>query len=386
MRRAENDMRPQALYRIDQKIGGVICWLAGFFAHRHKRMPEPSEWRRIAVAKYMGMGSLVLATPLLQILRQNAPHAEIAIVTSSELAELARMLPVDRIFAWDFRSVLSALKTFPSLISSLRRWRPDVFFDLEFFANTSALIALFSGAPIRVSFHHAQSPRGRLLTHYLPLTPRHTSELFANLAWAVGVSVESLPSLCRLNYDPQKVREEIRRLPRPFVVVNPNAGELALHRRWMPERFHELLCRLLDSFPEMNFVFIGSRSERNYVASVLAELSGHSRVRNLAGQLNLDELCFVLDNALALITNDSGPMHLAAALGTPCVALFGPETPDHYGPMGEGHWAIYKRLPCSPCLTPFDGKMFPCPFEVRCLREISVDEVFEAAKKVINRQ
>ncbi len=378
-------MRLHRLYRVDQKFGGLICWLSGFFAHHPKVMPSPSEWQRIAIAKYIGMGSLVLATPMLRILRQQAPKAEIAIVTSSNLAELARMLLVDRVFVWDFRSLRTAVKTFPPFILSLRRWRPDVFFDLEFFTNTSALIAWFSGAPIRIGFHHAQSPRGRLLTHYLPLTPRHAAELFVGLAWAVGISVKSLSSLYRLNYDPQKVRDEIRSLPRPFVVVNPNAGELALQRRWMPERFRELLCRLLDSFPEMHFVFIGSRSERNYVASVLAELSGHSRVRNLAGQLNLDELCFVLEHAVAIITNDSGPMHLAAALRTPCVALFGPETPDHYGPMGEGHWAIYKPLPCSPCLTPFDGKMFPCPFEVRCLREISVDEVFEAVKKVINR-
>lgn len=144
-------------------------------------MLEPSRWRRIAVAKYMGMGSLVLATPLLQILRQNSPQAEIAIVTSSDLAQLARMLPVDKIFAWDFRSVLSALKTFPRFISSLRRWRPDVFFDLEFFVNTSALIAWLSGAPIRVGFHHAQSPRGRLLTHYLP--SRHATRLNFLLIW-----------------------------------------------------------------------------------------------------------------------------------------------------------------------------------------------------------
>lgn len=379
-------MRPQVLYRVDQRIVGAICWLAGFFTSRRKRMLEPSEWQRIAVAKYMGMGSLVLATPLLQIFRQSAPQAEIAIVTSSDLAQLARMLPVDKVFAWDFRSVSSALKTFPPFISSLRCWRPDVFFDLEFFVNTSALIAWLSGAPIRVGFHHAQSPRGRLLTHYLPLTPRHTAELFAGLAWAVGISAKSLPSPCRLSYDPQKVRDEIRSLPRPFVVVNPNAGELALQRRWMPERFRELLYRLLDSFPNMHFVLIGSRSERNYVVDVLMELANHPLIRNLAGQLNLDELCFVLDHAAALITNDSGPMHLAAALGTPCVALFGPETPDHYGPMGEGHQAIYKRLPCSPCLTPFDGKMFPCPFEVQCLRAISVDEVFKAVKEVINRQ
>lgn len=379
-------MQPQRLYRLDQKLGGILCQFVGLFAHRPKQLPSPSEWRRIAIAKYMGMGSLVLATPLLQILRRHTPQAEIALVTATNLTELAQMLPVEKVFAWDFRSLNSAIKTFPLFIAALRRWRPDAFFDLEFFVNTSALIAFLSGAPVRVGFHHAQSPRGQLLTHYLPVTPRHTAELFATLAWSLGVPIEPLPSLCRLNYDLNRVRDEIRSLPRPYVVVNPNAGELALQRRWMPERFHDLLQRLLKDFPFVHFVVIGSHSEQGHVAAVLLDLATHPHIHNLTGLLNLDELCFVLEHALALVTNDSGPMHLAAALETPCVALFGPETPNHYGPIGEGHCVIYKRLPCSPCLTPFDGKLFPCPFEVQCLRAISVDEVAETAAKVILRQ
>lgn len=377
-------MQPQRLYRLDQKLGGILCQFVGLFARRSKRLLSPSEWRRIAVAKYMGMGSLVLATPLLQILRRHAPQAEIAIVTAANLTDLARMLSVDKIFGWDFRSVTSALKTFPTFIASLRRWCPNVFFDLEFFVNTSALIAFLSGAPVRVGFHHAQSPRGRLLTHYLPVTPRHTAELFASLAWSLGIPIEPMPSLLRLNYDLERVRDEIRLLPRPYIVVNPNAGELALQRRWMPERFHKLLRRLLSDFPSIQIVIIGSRNEQGHVTSVLSDLATHPRIRNLTGLLNLDELCFVLEHALLLITNDSGPMHLAAALGTPCVALFGPETPNHYGPLGDGHLTLYKRLPCSPCLTPFDGKLFPCPFEVQCLRSISVDEVLEAVRKTVS--
>lgn len=375
-------MQPQRLYRLDQKIGGILCQFIGLFVRRYRQLPPPSNWRRIAIAKYMGMGSLVLATPLLQILRRNIPQAEIALVTATNLTEIARMLPVDKVFAWDFRSLTSALITFPPFIAELRRWRPDAFFDLEFFVNTSALVAFLSGAPVRVGFHHAQSPRGRLLTHYLPVTPRHTSELFASLAWALGIPVEPLPSLFRLNYDLKRVRDEIRSLPQPYIVVNPNAGELALQRRWMPERFHELLQRLLNAFPSVHFVAVGSPSERTHVASVLSDLSTHPRIINLAGLLNLDELCFVLEHAVLLVTNDSGPMHVAASLGTPCVALFGPETPDHYGPMGEGHQVIFKRLPCSPCLTPFDGKLFPCPFEVQCLQSIGVDEVLEAVTEI----
>ena len=377
-------MSPQSLYRLDKTLSGWLCWLAGILVRRSAPCPQPYEWKRIAVAKYMGMGSLVLATPLLQILRRQIPQAEIALVTATNLSELARMMPVDKVFTWDFRSVTSATKTFPSFILALRRWRPDVFFDLEFFVNTSALIAWFSGAPIRVGFHHAQSPRGRLLTHYLPVTPRHTTELFASLAWALGIDIEPLPPLWKMRYDPKRVRDEVRSLPKPFIVVNPNAGELALQRRWMPERFHELLRRLLKSFPSVHFVLIGSPTERTHVASVLKDLTTHPKIINLAGQLNLDELCFVLEHAIALITNDSGPMHIAAAMGTPSIALFGPETPEHYGPLGDRHQVLYKRLLCSPCLSPFDGKLFPCPFKVQCLRLISVDEVMKAVAETVS--
>ncbi len=379
-------MSTQSLYRLDKTLGGWLCWLAGILFRRSAPCPQSSEWRRIAVAKYMGMGSLVLATPLLQILRRHIPQAEIALVTATNLSELARMMPVDKVFAWDFRSVTSATKTFLPFILALRRWRPDVFLDLEFFVNTSALIAWFSGAPIRVGFHHAQSPRGRLLTHYLPVTPRHTAELFAALAWALGIDFEPLPPLWKMSYDPKRVRDEVCSLPKPFIVVNPNAGELALQRRWMPEKFHESLLRLLKSFPSVHFVLIGSPTEQAYVASVLKDLTTHPNIINLAGQLNLDELCFVLEHAIALITNDSGPMHIAAAMGTPSIALFGPETPEHYGPLGDRHRVLYKCLPCSPCLSPFDGKLFPCPFRVQCLRLISVDEVVEAVEEIVSSQ
>ncbi len=376
-------MKPQRIYWLDQNFGSFFCRLASLLTHRPKDVSNPSNWKRIAVAKYMGIGSLVLATPLLQILRRQLPQAEIAIVTSSSLCEIAGMLPADKIFAWDISSLSRAAKTFPRFVIALRRWRPDAFFDLEFFANTSALIALLSGASVRVGFHHALSPRGHLLTHYLPVTPSHTAKLFASLAWTVGISIDELPPLCKLQYELSRVRDEVRSLPKPFIVVNPNAGELALQRRWMPEKFYQLLRQLLTMLPSVNFVLIGSKSEREYVASVLSDLANHERIFNLAGKLNLDELCFVLEQATLVVTNDSGPMHLAVALGTPCVALFGPETPDHYGPLGGRCRTIYKRLPCSPCLSPFDGKLFPCPFEVQCLRSISVEEVLLAIKEFI---
>ena len=377
-------MKPQLWYRIDQRLVGALCHWVGKFVPTKSLVPDPIE--RVVVAKYLGIGSLLLATPLMQLIRRHHPNAQLAIATSRSLAEMAHLLPVQKVFVWDLSDWASALRTFPRFVAQLRSWRPQAFFDLEFFVNASALVAWLSGAPVRVGFHHAQSPRGRLLTHYLPVTPRHVTQLFAGLAWCLGMDISELPPLWRPNYDPQRASETVQQLPRPFVVINPNAGELALQRRWLPERFHELLCRLLDTFPDLHFALIGTTKERPVVMQVLGDLQGHPRVHNLAGKLSLIDLCFLLDNAVAVITNDSGPLHIATAFGTPCVALFGPETPAHYGPMGEQHRVLYKALPCSPCLTPFDGKQFPCPFSVRCLREIRVDEVVEAATEVIAKR
>ncbi len=377
-------MKPKTLYDLDQKLFGLICRCVGVFAPQSPNPFPTTEWKRIVVAKYMGMGSLILATPLMQLLRRHCPQAEIALVTLSQHQDLTRMLPVQQAFLWDISNWRNAVRTFTPLVKAVQRWRPDAFFDLEFFINLSALIGWLSGAKVRVGFHHAQSPRGRLLTHYLSVTPRHRAELFLGLAWAVGLDISDPPPLWRPRYNPNRVRPNVLRLPQPFFVVNPNAGEISMQqRRWMPERFRAVMRRLLDKFPALHCCVIGAKSERAYVAQVLADMAPHPRLVNLAGKLNLDELCFALERALALVTNDTGPMHLAAALGTPCVALFGPDTPMHYRPLGDQHIVFYKPPPCSPCLNPFDGKLFVCPFQIRCLHQITVEEVVDAVTHLI---
>jgi ADP-heptose:LPS heptosyltransferase len=374
-------MRIHTLYTIDQKLFGLLVRFIPI--KKRKSSPAPSEWRRVAISKYVGMGSIVLTTPLTSTIRRGCDGVEVSLVTLKQHCELALMLGYDKCFKLDASSVGRALASFPKLLKGLRSWSPDAFFELEFFSNAGALIAFLSGAPVRVGFHHAQSPRARLLTHFVPITPRHTSELFLAQAWSVGIEVPSAWHLERPSYDLKKVREHVLHLPRPFIVVNPNAGELSLQRRWHGERFLELIMRLLNAYKQIHICTIGSKEEVAYVRGILGHLEGHERVHNLAGKLNLHELCMLIDEALLLLTNDSGPMHLAAALGTPCVAIFGPESPTHYAPLGNYHRIIYKALPCSPCLNPYDGKMFQCPFGKKCMELVSVDEVFEEVASLI---
>ncbi|MFN0158206.1 MAG: glycosyltransferase family 9 protein, partial [Bacteroidota bacterium] len=134
---------------------------------------------------------------------------------------------------------------------------------------------------------------------------------------------------------------------------------------------------------ERRFFFIGSRDEHEYVQRHLdskPDLQKH--VTNCAGVLSIGELAALFEQSSLLLTNDSGPMHIAASLGTPVVALFGPESPQFYGPRTNARM-IYKALNCSPCLNMYNAKLFHCPYNARCMSEISTAEVMHAIDEVL---
>jgi ADP-heptose:LPS heptosyltransferase len=168
-------------------------------------------------------------------------------------------------------------------------------------------------------------------------------------------------------------------LGEPFVVLNPNAGELALERRWSVERFAELADKLLARFGG-KVVLVGAPAERAYVAGMLAKIQARERVIDLAGATSLPELVALFAEARLLVSNDTGPLHLACAVGTPTVSIFGPESPLLFGPRGPQHRVISRGLACSPCLNIYNGRTVTCRFATtRCVAEIGVEQVLETA-------
>ena len=164
-----------------------------------------------------------------------------------------------------------------------------------------------------------------------------------------------------------------------IITVNIHAGTTSLERRWPPERFIEVCRSLLAKGAPTRFVFIGTVGERDYVEKALAmEIIVKANAFNAAGLLSIGELVALLDRSSLLLTNDSGPMHIASAVGTRVVALFGPESPAFYGPSLRSCRPIYKAIECSPCLNAYDAKLFVCPYNARCMKEISVQEVLSA--------
>jgi ADP-heptose:LPS heptosyltransferase len=166
-----------------------------------------------------------------------------------------------------------------------------------------------------------------------------------------------------------------------LVGINVNASEVAKERRWLPERFAELADRI-TLHGVTKIVLLGSRNERKYVEGVAAQMTAVPIMA--AGKTTLRQMIALLSRCNLFISNDSGPVHMASAQGTPTVAIFGPESPVRYGPRGEQHRAIYKGLPCSPCISFHNAKKVHCPEpKPPCIYQITVDEIWEAVKPLL---
>ena len=391
---------------IDNRLGPVLCWLAlGAKKLLRGEAVPPERVRRVLLLKMWGMGSIVLASPLVAKLREQHPEVRIDFVTLRENDAVLRFYPgVDRVFTIDlgrgvFGFLLDSLRT----IHRLRRERYDLLLDLEFFTRFSALFSFL----VRPAWSHGFSAkgkwRGRLHEVEVPFNAyAHVTRNFLTLLSGDPMTPVDSDDLGRGEVLPrieagdeawQRCAAKLADDPawregEPVVVVNPNAGDMALERRWPVERTAELLQHL-TARRSANVVLVGSRGERAHVEEVVRASGAGARLVNFAGRSDLEELVALLSRAAAVVTNDSGPMHLACAAGASVVALFGPETPTLYGPLrasaSQRHRVHYLHLGCSPCMFVHDNKVLSCWFsQARCMAGIAVGDVLASVEALLD--
>jgi ADP-heptose:LPS heptosyltransferase len=165
-----------------------------------------------------------------------------------------------------------------------------------------------------------------------------------------------------------------------LMLVNPNASKNLPQRRWMPERYLELIQRVLAAHGDMLILIMGASNERAEAEKLAAQCAS-DRCIALAGSTTVTDLRAFYSLAIVMVTNDSGPAHFAAASGLPTIVLFGPETPDLYRPLGNAT-VIYAGLACSPCVNASNHRKSACTDNV-CMRAISVEQVFRAVNAVL---
>jgi lipopolysaccharide heptosyltransferase II len=362
---------------IDEYAGRALAAAARPLTRRASAAGAP---RRILFVKFWGMGSIVLASAAVRAARTAFPHACVDMLTleanrevCDHLALFERVHTV-RIDRWGRFALDAALS-----LAALRRARYDVVVDLELFAYVSALAATASGAPRRVGFDKGAR---ETFTDEVRFDPsRHVLESFRALAesLASGPARGFALSVPRSEDAARSVEAKLAAAgvaAVDFVVaMNVNASALAYERRWERARFADLAARLSARFGA-HVALTGTAAERAYVEGLVAELPGPAAVTNLAGRLSFAELVALVDRAGLVVTNDSGPLHVASALDRPTVALFGPETPARYGPLASERRVFYAGLACSPCMSVENRKTVDCHYDALCMRSISTEGVW----------
>jgi lipopolysaccharide heptosyltransferase II len=367
---------------VDRFAGIPLCHLTALVP----APPARTVVRRILVIKFFGLGSIILTTPALTILRAAFPDARIDMLTFRSQAGLAERLPqLDHVHTVDPDDIASMVASSLGVISSIRAMNYDCVLDFEFFSKYSTLMSAWSGAPRRIGFELPVRWRTKLLTDAVPLSKdSHVANAFAEQAFVLAPR-GPMPGLSgpRITDDDRNYVSSILLRTAPMeIVMHVNTGPAFPERRWRGEYFAEVV-RKLHVPAATSFAFIGTASERTYVQDVIERTGLSECCRNVAGMLSVPQLGALLKRSSLVVSNDSGPAHIAAALGVPVLAMYGPESPEFYGLIGTRTRAIYHRTECSPCMNVYNAKAFVCPFNARCMEQIGVDEIVAASRQLL---
>ena len=333
----------------------------------------PPDIHKILIINLAFIGDVILSTPVARALRETYPQAIIDMLVVPGPAGIAEMNPyIDTVHVYDKKGRHRNWFRAYRLVKELQTYHYDVIVCTNF-AVRGAILAWLIGAPYRIGYDaqhgkwfltHAASARRTVI--------RHEAENYLDVLKPLGISMDDT-SLCLTI--PDKVhrsleRHVVRYPGKPLVLICP-AGR---HKRrsWTEDGYIRLI-RELAVFADIGL--IGGKTEQDYLEGI-NHLSGNLAVV-YSGVFDLKQLAAFISEADLLISVDTAPLHIAQAVGTPVLALFGPSIPAVWGPRGERDVIFYRKVDCAPCW----GKTPNC--DHRCMSVIKPDDVIRKAKEML---
>jgi len=363
------------------------------------KRPRSGPVNRVLLFRLERIGDLLMARPAIDAVRESLPNARIDLVVGSWNHTLAGMLPgIDSVQTLDLRWLArgSGSATAANVTAAIRRWRErryDLAINFEGDIRSHALM-WSTGAKRRVGFDMAGG--GSLLTDRVRFDPRShvTTNCLRLVARACDRPEADPVRVPEPLLMPERVRAEGLRLlgdvpdgpngrPRTLVGVHASAGRLV--KQWAPASFSRVVLELAHRHDAI-IVLTGSEDDRSIVDEVKAGLPHDVSLIDLVGCLDLVQLASVFRRLQLVLSVDTGPMHVAAAVGTPVVGVFGPSDPQRWGPIGPATASVRVDLPCSPCnriRNPPDRCVGHIP---DCLIGVTVEQVIDAAERLLRER
>ncbi len=344
--------------------------------------------RRLLIRGPNWIGDAVMCEPALAATRELFPAADITLLAKPPIADLFKGHPAfDHILVYEDPGSHTGLMGKWTLAETLRRRRFDMALLFQN-AFEAALLTVLAGIPRR--YGYGTDGRGLLLSDSVPVPTRskigHQVDYYLGLLEPLGLTTQSRSP--RLYVSDQEEQAAKRMLADAgidevdfLIGLNPGStyGEA---KRWLPERFAETIARFIrtsggESTGRVQVVILGAEGEET-LGQTIAERMQVNPLR-LAGRTTVRELLAVIKRCGLFLTNDTGPMHIAAAFGVPVVAVFGPTDWRKTAPFGGRHRVVRHPVECAPCL------LRDCPLDHRCMTRVTVDEVYDAAKLLITQ-
>jgi heptosyltransferase-2 len=345
------------------------------------------EPRKILVRAPNWIGDAVMCEPAVRGLRSLFPEAELTMLAKPVIAELFVAYPgLNRVLVYDDKNAHAGMSGKWPLAGTLRRHRFDlaVLFQNAFEA---AFLAWLAGIPRR--YGYATDGRVLFLTEPVAVpngpVPLHQVEYYWDLLRPLGMAGgATLPTLLVSADEDRMVDGRLASagLDSSDLIIGINPGSTyGSAKRWLSDRFAEVAKRLRRRLEQAEsahvaVVILGAKGEESLGEDIAAQLGGRSVV--LSGATTIRELMAVVKRCRLLITNDTGPMHIAAAFGVPVVAVFGPTDWRTTAPYGQERSVVREAVDCAPCL------LRECPIDHRCMTRIPVDRVYDAAVQQLN--
>jgi ADP-heptose:LPS heptosyltransferase len=365
------------LRKFEEYITLILSFFVSVIFYRKKRL-NSSEIHRIAVIKLDHIGDVILSIPALASLRASFPTAHISIVLNPSSRAVAELIAyIDEILCYNprffDRTGTSKMFDFTGGINfarSMRRLRFDLIVELRG-SFASLFYALIGNASYRID-------RGTYLVNRklgkIEAPPEHEALINLGILNRAGINTEPEKLPLALSREDIEIANSLLSKcyeSNSFIIAVHPGGPNRL-KRWDTGMYIKLIGQLINEYNAC-IVLVGGKGDQDAVEDIIASVS--ERVLNVSGQTTPGQLAAILHKVVLFIGNDSGPMHLAAACGTKVIGLFGPTSPQRFGPYGERCISIRMEKDCPPCMQ--DN----CKKNYRCIDKISVEDVMKAVSK-----
>lgn len=336
----------------------MLCWLLLPFLQNNAAN------KNVLIIKLWAIGESVLVLPCIKAIKDKG-HTITVICTEENKAVFENQKFIDEVVVFNFTNPFKAIST----ILSIRKFRFSVAIDADPYMKFSAVLSALSGAQKRYGLDN----RRHLYTRSVKINENEHAVLSFYRIFSAFSYFPAPKALVPVFSKPSAIKFQQNAL-----AIHAGSASTSTTRRWPEENF----AKICDFFASRGWAvyLVGAENEKDINKRIISLCKYRNRIKDLSGHLSINELAYLFSKMKLVIANDSGPMHIAAAMGIPTVGLFGPNVPERFGPYGQ-HCVSLRKDSGLPCILPFRAQFPECNHEH--MKNLKVEDVIEASKDLV---